>query len=520
MKVFSSSSFSRIVNMDNINHKEQYAVDPRPTSPEVTDEKPIVRDGDAALDFLRGEAVAGEAEAIDERKLLRKIDWMVVPLMFACYLLQYLDKSLLNYAAVMGIREDLDLDTNQYANLSLLFYVAFLIFELPHAYLMQRFPTAKYLGACVCCWGTVVACTSAANSYASLAALRFLLGMFESAISPSLIVVTSMWYKRDEQPRRVGTWYIGVGCASIIGSLMSFGFQHYDGDDFSSWQIMFLVIGLITICVGVVVILLLPDNPMSSRLSHAEKVAAVERLRENQTGIENKHFKPSQVLQLAKDPQAWLLALIATAASIPNGAVGSFQSILISSFGFTDYETTLLQIPGGVIAVISVLTATNIAGKFNARGLNIIAWSAIGGILGGSLLAFLPDSNRSGKLAGNYLTHVVGAFLPCAYSFSAANHAGHTKKVSMNALLLMSFCLGNILGPLTFRTKDAPAYVPAKVTIVAVDSVAILSTVALLVYYRWQNTKRDRSMAGQDHKRDIEFSDLTDIENKEFRYKY
>ncbi|RMY01428.1 hypothetical protein D0868_08494 [Hortaea werneckii] len=459
--------------MDNINRKEQYAIDPRPTSPEVTDEKPVVRDGDAALDFLRGEAVAGEAEAIDERRLLRKIDWMVVPLMFACYLLQYLDKSLLNYAAVMGIREDLDLDTNQYANLSLLFYVAFLIFELPHAYLMQRFPTAKYLGACVCCWGTVV--------------------------------VTSMWYKRDEQPRRVGT-----------------------------------CIGLITICVGVVVILLLPDNPMSSRLSHAEKVAAVERLRENQTGIENKHFKPSQVLQLAKDPQAWLLALITTAASIPNGAVGSFQSILISSFGFTDYETTLLQIPGGVIAVISVLTATNIAGKFNARGLNIIAWSAIGGILGGSLLAFLPDSNRSGKLAGNvrgenlpqtcsrttsvadneavgnmltkvkqYLTHVVGAFLPCAYSFSAANHAGHTKK-----------CLGNILGPLTFRTKDAPAYVPAKVTIVAVDSVAILSTVALLVYYRWQNTTRDRSMAGQDHKRDIEFSDLTDIENKEFRYKY
>ncbi|KAI7314689.1 major facilitator superfamily transporter [Hortaea werneckii] len=518
--------------MDNINHKEQYAIDPRPTSPEATDEKPVVRDGDAALDFLRGEAVAGEAEAIDERKLLRKIDWMVVPLMFACYLLQYLDKSLLNYAAVMGIREDLDLDTNQYANLSLLFYVAFLIFEIPHAYMMQRFPTAKYLGACVCCWGTVVTCTSAANSYASLAALRFLLGMFESAISPSLIVVTSMWYKRDEQPRRVGTWYIGVGCASIIGSLMSFGFQHYDGDDFSSWQIMFLVIGLITICVGVVVILLLPDNPMSSRLSHAEKVAAVERLRENQTGIENKHFKPSQVLQLAKDPQAWLLALITTAASIPNGAVGSFQSILISSFGFTDYQTTLLQIPGGVIAVISVLTATNIAGKFNARGLNIIAWSAIGGILGGSLLAFLPDSNRSGKLADNksdesmltevnqYLTHVVGAFLPCAYSFMPWEYLGSLDvphKVSLRTALAAH--PGNEAHAES-SFWDAPAYVPAKVTIVAVDSVAILSTVGLLVYYRWQNTKRDRSMAGQDHKRDIEFSDLTDIENKEFRYKY
>ena len=385
---------------------------------------------------------------------------------------------------------------------------------------MQRFPTAKYLGACVCCWGTIVACTCAANSYATVAALRFLLGMFESAISPSLIVVTTMWYRRHEQPRRIGTWYIGVGCATILGSLMSFGFQHYEGTIFSSWQIMFLVIGLITIVVGILVIFFLPDNPMSSRLSHAERVAAVERLRENQTGIENVHFKWYQVLQLMRDPQAWLLAFITTAASIPNGAVSSFQSILIKSFGFTDYQTTLLQMPGGAIAVISVLTATYLAGRFNARGLNIIVWSAFGGLLGGSLLAFTSANNQAGKLVGNYFTQVVGAFLPCAYSWSAANHAGHTKKVTMNALLLMSFCLGNILGPLTFRTKDAPDYIPAKITIVAVDSVAIIATAVLLLYYRWQNKKRDRLTEGQEHKRDIEFSDLTDIENKEFRYKY
>lgn len=259
--------------MGDINHNEKFHTEHGTLSREHSTEKAIIRDGDAALSFLQGEAVPGEAETINDRKLVRKIDWMIVPLMFLCYFLQYLDKSLLNYAAVMGIREDLNLDTNQYANLSLLFYVAFLIFELPHAYMMQRFPTAKYLGCCVCLWGAVVACTSAANSYASLAALRFLLGMFESAISPSLVLVTSMWYKRHEQPRRVGTWYIGVGMASIFGSLMSFGFQHYDGDRFSSWQvsdhvqgssiriskiltspqIMFLVIGLITIAVGILV---------------------------------------------------------------------------------------------------------------------------------------------------------------------------------------------------------------------------------------------------------------------------
>jgi sugar phosphate permease len=216
-------------------------------------------------------------------------------------------------------------------------------------------------------------------------------------------------YKRDEQPKRVGFWYIGVGCATIIGSLMSFGFQHYTGTLFSAWQIMFLVVGLITISMGAVVILFLPDNPMSARkLSHAEKVAAVERLRENQTGVENKHFKPYQVVQCLTDPQTWLLSIITVAASIPNGAVGSFQSILIKGFGFTSYETALLQIPGGVIAVISVLLATWSAAKFNARAFNIMFWSLLGGILGGSLLAFTAEDNRAGKMAGNYLTHVVG----------------------------------------------------------------------------------------------------------------
>lgn len=108
----------------------------------------------------------------------------------------------------------------------------------------------------------------------------------------------------------------------------------------------------------------------------------------------------------------------------------------------------------------------------------------------------------------------------------------------MNAILLMSFCLvrstclrfvsagqmtdaipqGNILGPLTFRNEDGPRYIPAKLSIVVVDSVAIGTTVLLLLYYRWQNKKRDA--AAVEHTRDVEFADLTDRENKEFRYKY
>jgi hypothetical protein len=98
--------------------------------------KPPFNDADKALDFLRSEAEVGETDLIDEKQLIRKIDFMIVPIMFGCYCLQYLDKSLLNYASVMGLLEDADLTTEQYGTLSLIFYVAFLAFEMPHAYMM------------------------------------------------------------------------------------------------------------------------------------------------------------------------------------------------------------------------------------------------------------------------------------------------------------------------------------------------------------------------------------------------
>lgn len=82
----------------------------------------------------------------------------------------------------------------------------------------------------------------------------------------------------------------------------------------------------------------------------------------------------------------------------------------------------------------------------------------------------------------------------------------------------MSFCLGNILGPLTFRDKDAPEYMPAKVTIVTVDSVAIVLTILLLLHYVTENRRRDQNPP--EHQHNVEFADLTDKQNKELRYKY
>lgn len=392
-----------------------------------------VKNADAALDFLRHEGDVQPMTAADEKQLVRTIDWYIMPLMWSCYCLQYLDKTLLNYANVMGLQEDANVTKDQFSNLALFFYVSYLAFEFPHGYGMQRLPTAKYLGSMVFLWGVIVAVTSACKNYGALVATRVLLGCFESAVAPSLILVTTMWYKKEEQPLRTGIWYLGVGTGTILGSLISFGFQHYESDAFTSWQIMFLVVGLVTCVIGALVVWILPDNPMRSRLTHEQKVWAIERLRENQTGIENKHFKPAQVVECFLDPQTWLLMLITISSNVPNGAVSSYQATIIKGFGYDSKTTALLQIPSGGVSIVSIIMATYLAGRYNQRGINVITL-LIPGILGGCLLAFAPDGNKPAKLIGNYLTNCIGATLPLLYSWVGANYAGHTKKVHSNPL--------------------------------------------------------------------------------------
>lgn len=314
----------------------------------------------------------------------------------------------------------------------------------------------------------------------------------------------------------MGIWYVGTGTASIMGALVAYGLLFYTSNHFRSWQIMFLIFGLITIVVGICIVLFMPDNPMTSRLTHAEKVMAIERLRENRTGIENKTFKLEQCLEVFQDPQTYFIAVIVIASNVPNAAMSSFTSLIIQSFGFTSKQTELLNVPNGVISIIAIVAGSWCAARFDLRCLCMAA-CYLCGLLGGCLLAFPPKSMKAAQLAGNYLTQVTGSALPIVYSLASANVAGHTKKVTMNAVLLMSFCLGNILGPLTFRTKDAPGYIPAKITLVVTTAVAIIFSLLLERYYAWENRRRDRQHEGQPYQEDCEFLDMTDRENPEFR---
>ncbi|KFG78594.1 allantoin permease [Metarhizium anisopliae] len=106
------------------------------------------------------------------------------------------------------------------------------------------------------------------------------------------------------------------------------------------------------------------------------------------------------------------------------------------------------------------------------------------------------------------------------YAYSASNFAGNTKKVTMNAMLLVAFGIGNIVGLLTFQDSDAPRYMPARITILATSCAACLLTLVLMGYYFYENRRRQRLAAAIEHHENNEFYDLTDKENIQFRYRY
>ena len=141
-------------------------------------------------------------------------------------------------------------------------------------------------------------------------------------------------------------------------------------------------------------------------------------------------------------------------------------------------------------------------------------------LIGVILIVALPLSNNGGRLAGYYLTQASPTPFVAILSLIATNVAGYTKKTTIAALYLIGYCVGNIIGPQTFRPKDAPRYVPAEITIIACWGVCMLDMLFMYFWYRRMNAQKARVRAEPEYVKleNQEWLDLTDKENPEFTY--
>ncbi|CAN6607552.1 allantoate permease [Trichomonascus vanleenenianus] len=474
-----------------------------------------------AIDEAFEIAQQSQGLVVDEetnKRLLRKIDMYICPLLCFVYAIQFMDKTSNSSAAIMGIREDLKMEGTMYSWTGSAFYIGYLVFEMPFSLMLQRFSLSKMTALFIVLWGIVLTVSAAPTSYSGFEALRTLLGALESAITPAFVIITSQWYKKEEQFLRTSMWFCCNGLGSILGSLIAYGLYKREetvGTAIAAWRILFITIGLITILLGVICYFHIPDNPSQAWfLNEQERLLVVERIRSNKQGFGNKQFKKEQFIETFKDVRTYIYIVIALGTNIPNGGITNFTGILLTTMGYTNERALLMTTPSGGVEIVGLMLGGFIV-QYTQKRMIVAIGACVLYILSMCLLAFgnSPHLQQSGL----YLYSATPIIFVCLLSCISSNAAGHTKKVTVNAIFLIFYCVGNLVGPQTFIAAQAPHYNGAKIAMVVCSAVTTIFT-CLLYYVNWRANKiRDERGETLDVD-NSEFADLTDFENPEFRY--
>lgn len=302
---------------------------------------------------------------------------------------------------------------------------------------------------------------------------RFFLGLVESVSSPAFLLITGMWYTKSEAVVRIGIWYSATGVCACFASILNYAIAHIKGA-LAPWKYMcatwlklhvgkrgakgplcrYLVAGSVTMLFAVLIWLFLPDSPTraSRWLSLEERRHAVLRIRSassfsspltityaddatapgrgNLTGVENRHFKPAQVLDGLLDLQLWLYFFLVLCIYVTNGGVTSFGSIIIhvrplpqnsshpqpkltrtttaQGFGYSPVQSILLFAPSGPATVLSIAIVSLLAWRFPDIRTILLPLSCLP-VLAGAVMVWRGSwENRAVPLAGIYLVASFG----------------------------------------------------------------------------------------------------------------
>ncbi|KAJ5835330.1 hypothetical protein N7447_001356 [Penicillium robsamsonii] len=489
------------------------------------DEKDLKGGEPLGRDLDLGQVLAIQSTPEEERKVLWKLDLILVPLMGVAYFLQFLDKLALSQATLFGLREDLKMHGSEYSWASAIFYFGYFAWSWPSSYIVVRLPIGKYIAVSVFLWGGVLMCHAACSNWSGLMAVRFFLGVGEAAIAPGFTLLTGMFYKREEQPLRQSAWFFGNFVAVLIGGLIAYGIGTINTAAIAHWKLLFLILGAVTSGYGLVLFAMLPDSPTKAIfLKPNERAIAVQRTLTNKTGVmDTGVFKWSQALEALKDPQTWLLVVNSFSSSLANGGLTSFTSIITAGFGFTDLKALIMQMPQGAAQIVFLLI-TSITVTFipSSRILGMCLITIIS-IIGLILIWKLDPDDQVGRMVGLTLAVVYAINFPMSLSIITSNVAGFSKKSVVSSLLFIAYCVGNIVGPQFFLASEEPSYPTG---IKASMSGLILSLFFLLClysYYKWENRRRDR-LYGSPGQMTVgaelqdELSNKTDREIDSFRY--
>ncbi|KAK8026381.1 hypothetical protein PG991_003437 [Apiospora marii] len=376
-----------------------------------------------------------------ERRLLRKLDCTVYPILFIVYMMSFLDRINISNAKIQGMAADLDLDEGNRFNIALfIYFVPYILLEVPSNMVIRKVRPSWYLSGLMACWGIINMCMGFVHNYQGLIVLRFFLGAFEAGVMPGIIYLTSMYYKRHEFQTRMSFFF----CSTLIGGAV--------GGDL-----------------------------LRRRLAaDGAEEAQMETLNAQAWRL------------ILRDWKIWLGALVYMGVGVTGYATTFFMPTILLEFGWKALEAQIRTIPVYLVSALGMLLVARVSDKLKHRSGFILGGSAIATV-GYAMLLCQSTLHRDAKFAAVFLVSLGGyVAAPMSLAWLANNMSGHWKRAFGSGTQVM---LGNIAGIVAsniFLVSEAPRYPTGYGVALGMTWLGVLATVAMAVGMWLENRRRDR----------------------------
>ncbi|KAG4443236.1 hypothetical protein IFR05_001279 [Cadophora sp. M221] len=344
-----------------------------------------------------------------EKKLVRRIDIRIMPLVVIIYIFSYLDRNSITQARLYGLQKDTHVTGAVYNTAIAIFSVGYVIMQLPSTVLMTKLRPSIYLPTCMIAWAIVSGSTAATNSPAGLLIARFMLGVIEAPFYPGAVYFLSCWYTKKELGIRMAFLISGLLLSNAFAGLISAGILSGMAGvgNLAAWRWLFILEGLATIAIAVVALIFLPDYPATTKwLSEEETIVAQGRLAKDAGSAdvldEEKVPMFTGIKWALKDPRTWMFACLQMSAAAAI-SYSHFFPTLIQELGFHNNTTTLLLTsPPYVCAFLWSLGLALNADKVQKRSPHAAVSMTIG-IVGAILLIAVPGHYKYPRYAFTFL---------------------------------------------------------------------------------------------------------------------
>jgi sugar phosphate permease len=396
-----------------------------------------------------------------EAATYRTVTWRLLPFLFLCYILAYLDRVNVGFARLQ-MQADLGLSDTAYGIGAGMFFVGYFFFEVPSNLLMRRVGARIWIARIMILWGLISSAMMFTNSQGAFYALRFLLGIAEAGFFPGIILYLTFWYTQVHRARMVALFMTAIALAGVLGGPVSGWIMDRMGGvaGLRNWEWLYLIEGVPSVLVGVLVLLYLDDGPeRATWLTAEQKALLARRLAEDEAlkTTDDRHARHAG--EVFRNPTVWVLSLIYFGAVMGNyGVTFWLPQIINETITKNPWRIGLVSmIPWGAAAITAVLVGASSDRHQERRwhiatgaGIGAVAFALSGlpGISGWTGLAFLTVAT-----AGMMSTMTTFWAMPTAILSGSAAAAGIAWINSVGNL--SGYVSPFVLGAIRDATRDA-----------------------------------------------------------------